>query len=420
MSGDGERERKSKIKKMLVDYFVIAWKNLSNKKLRSWLTVIGIFIGVVAVVSLISLGDGLRTAITSQFGISSTEVISVQAGGLTGYGPPGTGVVSPLTEQDVEAIRKLNTVERAIRRNIVSGKLEFNDKVVFGFATNLPDGSDKQFVYDLLELEPEIGRLLKDGDTDKVVLGNNFYTDKVGLGKKVLPGDVVLIQDKKFEVVGITKKKGSFIFDNIVYVNEKPLGELMKYGDKVDVIGVKVKSKELLNKAKEDIEKLMRKRRDVKEGEEDFQVITPQAALSTVNQVLLGVQIFVSLIAFISIVVGAIGIINTMTTAVLERKRQIGIMKAIGAKNSDIFLQFFIESGLMGLIGGFIGVIFGVTIGYFGTMGINNFVGSQAKPSIDFILVAFTLIGSFIIGCIAGIIPAMNAAKQKPVDSLRG
>lgn len=405
---------------MFIDYFLIAWKNLIHKKLRSWLTVIGIFIGVMAVVSLISLGEGLRNAITSQFGIGTTEVITIQAGGLTGYGPPGSGVVDSLTVEDVEAIARLGTVRRAIRRNIPSGKLEFNDILGFGFVTNVPDGDDRKFMYDTLDLEAETGRLLRDGDTNKVILGNNFFTDKAGFGKPIRPGNTIILQDEKFEVVGIAKKKGSFIFDNIVIVNEKPLEDLMEYGDDVDLIIAQVKDKSIMDKAKEDIEKLLRKRRDVKKGEEDFEVSTPDAALGQVNDVLTAVQMFIVMIASISIIVGAIGIINTMTTSVLERRKEIGIMKAIGARNSDIFFQFFIESGFMGLVGGLVGVIFGVLIGYMGTIGINNFVGSESEPVINLVLIFFTLFGSFMIGSLAGIIPALRAAKQNPVDALRG
>ena len=169
--GDGTKKERSKNNKMLLDYFSLAWKSLTHKKLRSWLTILGIFIGVMAVVSLISLGEGLKTAINSQFGISSTELISVQAGGLSGYGPPGTGVVNPLTEDDADAISKISGVDAVIKRNLPSGKLEFNDIVGFGFAINVPDGNDRKLVYDLVDIEPENGRLLKDGDTGKVVLG---------------------------------------------------------------------------------------------------------------------------------------------------------------------------------------------------------------------------------------------------------
>jgi len=183
---------------------------------------------------------------------------------------------------------------------------------------------------------------------------------------------------------------------------------------------VKVKSQDLMMQAKEDIEKLLRKRRDVKVGEEDFEVSTPAAALETVNQVLLGVQLFIAMIALISVVVGAIGIINTMTTSVLERKKQIGIMKAIGARNKDIFYLFFIESGLMGLIGGIIGVTIGVIVGYVGTIGINQFLGADVQPTIQWGLVVYSLIGSFILGSISGIWPALSAAKKKPVEALKG
>ncbi len=404
---------------MIKDFFFLSLNSLKRRKIRSWLTILGILIGIAAVVSLISLGNGLKAAVNAQFGISSTEVISVQAGGLSGYGPPGSGVINKLTESDVEAIGKLNTVERAVRRNIRSGKLEFNDKAGFGYATNIPDGNDKRFVYEQVDLEAEVGRLLKDGDGNKVMLGYNFYADKTGFGKKIVPGNKILLQDKEFEVVGITKKKGSFILDNIVYLNSKQMEDLLGYGNEADVIAVKVKDKGLIDKAKEQIEELMRKRRGVKKGEEDFEVSTPQASLATVNSVLTGVQTFIVMIALISIIVGAIGIINTMTTAVLERKREIGAMKAIGATNKQIFTIFLIESGLLGLMGGLFGVILGVGVGYAGTTALNSFIGTSTKPAIDIILISVALTGSFLIGAISGIVPALNAAKENPVDALR-
>jgi putative ABC transport system permease protein len=237
---------------MISDYFKISFKNLKHRGVRSWLTLLGIFIGVTAVVALISLSGSLKMAVTSQFGVGSTEVITVQAKGLN-YGPPGSGAVNPLTIKDIEAIERVNGVKRVIRRNIPSGKLEFNDKVVFGYALNVPDGNERKFVYDETQLEPIAGRLLKDGDANKVVLGYNFYADKVGLNKKIKPGDQIFLQDKKFEVVGLTKKKGSFIYDNIVLANDKPLRELMGYGDKVDIIVVQVKDKSMINSVKANI-----------------------------------------------------------------------------------------------------------------------------------------------------------------------
>ena len=214
---------------MIRDYFRLAYKSAKQRKMRSWLTMIGIFIGIAAVVSLISLGSGLKLAVNSQFGVSTTEVITVQAGGVTAFGPPGSGAANPLDVDDMEAIEKLASVERVLRRTIPSGSLEFNDHLIFGLMMNIPDGEDRKFAYETLDVEAEFGRLLKDGDVNKVVLGSNFLEDKVGLEKKVKVGDKILLQEKTFEVVGITKKKGSFIFDNIVHVNEKPLEDLMGY-----------------------------------------------------------------------------------------------------------------------------------------------------------------------------------------------
>lgn len=404
---------------MIQDYFELAINNLKHRGIRSWLTLLGILIGVMAVVALISLGAGLKLAISSQFGVSSTEVISIQAGGISEYGPPGSAVVNPLQKSDVEAIEKLSSVKMTIGRKIESFKLEFNDKIFFGSAINVPSGEKRDFSYEQMNLETEIGKLLEDDDNGKVVLGNNFYTDSVGLGKSIKPGDKVLIQDEKFEVKSILKKQGSFLYDSIVLMNDEDAEELFGYGNDVDIIAAHIKNKDLMDKAKIDIEKLMRKRRDVEEGKEDFEVSTPEAALSTVNDILTGVQIFIAIVASISIIVGAIGIINTMTTSVLERRKEIGIMKSVGATNNDIFMQFFLEASLMGLIGGLTGVLAGTGIGYLGTMGINNFIGASVSPEISFSLIFFTLIGSFVVGGVAGIVPAINAAKLNPVEALR-
>jgi putative ABC transport system permease protein len=162
----------------------------------------------------------------------------------------------------------------------------------------------------------------------------------------------------------------------------------------------------------------MRRRRDVDIGSEDFTVSTPEASLAQINQILNAIQIFVIIVASISILIGTVGIINTMTTSVLERRKEIGIMKSIGARNSQIFAQFFIESGFLGLIGGAAGILLGISLGFFGTLAINNFLGATTQPEINTSLILSALFGSFSIGALAGIFPAMKAAKQNPVQAL--
>ncbi len=199
------------------DHFLLAFNNLRRKGVRSWLTLIGIFIGIAAVVALITLGNGLKVAAMSQFGVESTEIISIQAGGLNAYGPPGSFAVNKLTKDDVDAIQDLGVIEIAAGRHIKSSRLEYNDRVIFGMAISVPEREKGDFVYEEMGLEKEVGQLL-DGDADhgKVILGYNFLVDKVGLEKEVTPGKTVLVQDKSFRVIGITKKKGSFILDNVV------------------------------------------------------------------------------------------------------------------------------------------------------------------------------------------------------------
>jgi putative ABC transport system permease protein len=402
-----------------MNYFILAYRNLRKKGIRSYLTLLGICIGIFAVVSLITLSNGLKLAVGSQFGVSSTELITVEGAG-NGFGHPGSGQVNPLTQRDLQEIEKLSSVKAAVGRVIVAGKIEFNNKVVFGYATNIPSGKDRDILYQQIEAKTAVGRLLKDSDSGKILLGYNFYANKVGLGREIVPGNKVNIQGRDFEVVGIVEKKGSFIFENIVFMNERDIESLYGSIEEWDFINVLPRDKKEIDKTKEDIEKLLRRLRDVKVGEEDFTVSTPEASLEQVNSILNAITIFIIIVASISIFVGAIGIINTMTTSVLERRKEIGIMKAIGATNRQIFMQFFIESGVLGLIGGAIGVIFGVVLGYFGIIGINNFIGAEIQPQISIYLIFFALLGSFLIGAIAGILPAMRAAKQNPVEALRG
>ncbi len=404
-----------------LDSLSFAIKNLRNRRLRSWLTMIGIFIGIAAVVSLIGLGEGLRVGITSQFGFLGSDTLSVRAEGLDFAGPPGSAVVTPLDPELTDKIGKINGVEVAIDRYLESGTLEFNDVLGIGLAMSIPSGSDRKSLEEMANLKAAKGRMLKDGDGRKLVLGFNFYDDGVGFGKAINVGDRVLLNDYKYEVVGILEKKGSFIFDNAVFVNEDiMLDELRSRDNQVDVIAVKVKDVNEIDKVKEDIENLLRKERRVKLGEEDFVVESPQQTLDQLNDILFGVQLFVTIIAVISLLVGGIGIMNTMYTSVLERKKDIGIMKSIGAKNKTIFGLFFIESGYLGLVGGVIGVILGLIMAYgLAFVGRMTLGGDLIQASVSLELIIGALLFSFILGTIFGTLPAVQASKLQPVESLR-
>ena len=404
---------------MLKDYFLFSFNNLKSRRLRSWLTMLGIFIGIAAVVALIGLGEGLRAAINAQFGFLGSDIISITASG--GFGPPGTGVVDPLSDKELDEIKRIPGIKNAAGRILESGKLAFNDKVAFGFAVSMPDGEGRELMEYLMNMKAEKGRLLQDSDSGVVFLGYAFSQEDNPFGKAILPGAKVEILDEEYKVIGILEKKGNFQLDGGVFMNEDDLRNLVdRQGDDYDIIGARFDENADVKEIQADIEKRLRKIRDVDEGDEDFSVQTPNAVLETANSTILAVQIFVYIIAGISLLVGGIGIMNTMYTAVIERTKEIGIMKSIGARNSAIFTLFFIESGFLGAVGGIIGAILGFSL----ANGV-AFVGRLALGSdlidahIGFGLIFGALMFSFFVGSFFGTLPAIRASKLNPVDALR-
>jgi len=203
------------------EYFVLASKNLKKRGIRSALTLLGIFVGIAAVVSLISLGNTLKATINSQFDNISPDIISVQAGGISGVGAPGTGVSNPLTESDAEAIERIGSVEFAVPRSIETIMAEFNDKVSFLSVGSLPDSYRIDDIYRQQSIEAASGRLLRANERGRIIIGANLASGKNnGFEKDLKVGDELLVKGQEFLVTGIIEKKGSFIVDNAVYMNE--------------------------------------------------------------------------------------------------------------------------------------------------------------------------------------------------------
>ena len=190
------------------DYLVLGSKNLRRRGIRSWLTLLGILIGIAAVVSLISLGNTLKETVNSQFNIASVETISVQAGGLTGYGPPGTGVSKPLTKQDAEAIGKLSSVDYAIPQNIKTTRTEFNNIISFLSATSLPNSELIKNIYEINSMEVSSGRLMEKGEDSVIMIGKNLADkDKNPFGRQIDVGNKLNINNVSFRVIGILEGK---------------------------------------------------------------------------------------------------------------------------------------------------------------------------------------------------------------------
>jgi putative ABC transport system permease protein len=404
---------------MIKDFFKISVNNLKRRKLRSWLTMIGIFIGIASVVALITLGNGLQTAITGQLGSLDADSLTVQNAG-TGFGPPGSSVVNKLTDHDLKLIERIKGVEYAnpVLLRMVSAR--YNNGVRFEMMRSAPEEPEfYERFYESQSMEAIEGRLLKKGDSGKVLLGNNF-AKKIKFDKALSSGKTIEINGKDFEVVGILKSSGSLFMNDAIITFHDELKDLLDIGDEIDLIAVRVENTKIVEETSERIEKVLRKDRGLKEGEEDFSVQTPSQVLGAVTDILTAVNVVVVGIAMISLIVGGVGIANTMYTSVLERRKEIGTMKAIGARNSNVLMIFLFESGLLGLVGGIIGALIGIGIAFGVAVGANTAFGSEIiKLNISFALLVSVTTFSFLIGILSGAIPSYQASKLKPVDALR-
>lgn len=404
---------------MFTDYFHLALKNVRKRGIRSWLTMLGVFIGIAAVVSLISLGNGLETAITGQFGALSVDTLTIQ-GADTGFSPPGSTAVRKMTEHDLDIIESVSGIKITIPRYLRFAELEYNKIVGFAAIGSVPEDQDQiKEVYETASIKIAQGRLLEKGDSGVVVLGDDFVKNDL-YGKPIRVGSEVTIKNENFKVVGIIERSSTFFLNGAVFMMEDDIKDLFEVGDEIDFIVVRVEDKNQIEEIADEISRKLRRDRGQKIGEEDFEVQTPSQSLGTVNTIINVINIVVTGIALIALLVGGIGIANTMFTSVLERTKQIGVMKAIGAKNSDILSIFLIESALLGLIGGLVGAFIGLTLAIGVSQIANAALGNEIfSVSVSFPLLLGAVSFALLIGILSGIVPALQASKLNPVEALR-
>ena len=398
----------------MMDYLNLALRTFKHKPIRSWLTIIGIFIGIAAVVALISLGQGLQDAVNKQFEMINPNTIYVLPGsGL--YGTLAAVVGSEkFTDHDINVIKRVSGIEKVVGFSTTLSGIEYGDEIKYAFVVGYDPGETN--LSELNSVSLIAGRELKAGDKYRAIIGYNYYVGDV-FKKKVSLNDNIKISNKTFTVVGVADRVGNPSEDKRIYIPLDTMKEM--YGDTgYATIFAIVKDNYPIDTVAEKIKEQMRRDRGLKSGEEDFTVQTSEQLKESYENILLIVQIIVGGIAGISLLVGGIGIMNTMYTSVLERTREIGIMKTVGAKNSDIMMIFLMESGLLGLVGGILGIIIGVLI----SKGIETVTLQSQLPfsaSYPWWLFVGALSFSFIIGCISGLVPALKAAKMKPADSIR-
>ncbi len=405
---------------MITDYFSYAFKNLKHRKTRTWLTMIGIVIGIAAVVSIISLGQGLKDVVLGQFEDMGADKIMVLPGGSM-FGP-GTGTsVLPLTQKDYTAVQRTKGISAVAGMTYTSSQVTFKDETKYTFVIGLPLDADSRKVFNSMQsFKLDYGRDLKEGDWNVIVIGSSVAKDNKLFENGAQPGNKLTINGVDFKVIGVLEPIGNEQDDRQVYIDLDRERKLFGTEDEYDMLFAQAKPGLDVGEVAEDVKKTLRKSRDLKEGEEDFLVQTTQQIQESFNAIFSVVQWFLIGIATISIVVGGVGIMNTMYTSVLERTYDIGIMKAVGAKNSDILMLFVIEAGTLGAVGGVGGAILGGGLAMIVEIASTSALGMELlKAHLGFELILGAILFSFVVGMVSGALPAKQAASLKPVDALR-
>ena len=401
---------------MITDYFSLAYKNLKKRKLRSWLTILGIIISVATIFMLVSISLGLQSAVEEQFAQLGKDKFFIQPKGQ--IAGPGTDSAAILTQQDMEIIKKVPGVKSTSYFLIGSGKIEFNRETRFYNLVGIPeDAANIMLETGIYKIDS--GRFVQQGDIEDIVIGNNYHYKSV-FSRPVNIGDKVTINGQQFKVRGIIQPVGNPQDDKSIIMPAQQFRVLLNIPERIDQIMVKVDSDSDVREVAKRVEKKLRSSRQVTEDTQDFTILTPEEVLDSFKSILNIITAFLAGVAAISLLVGGIGIANTMFTSVLERTREIGTMKAVGAKNKDILLIFLIESGLIGLTGGIIGTLLGFsvskTIEYIAMHQLGTKLLQAAAPAY---LITGCLLFAFVIGAISGIVPAYRASKPKTVDALR-
>ena len=394
-----------------------SWLSISGNKIRSFLTVLGIIIGVMAVVIMVAVGETVQKQITDQFSSLGTNTIMIRAGAAQSAGVR-TGSRQTLTIQDAEFIARLPDVMAITPVQSGSAQVIYGNK---NWGTSMmgvyPDYTTVQNV------EIEYGTFfdmaaVRNASTYAVI--GPETAEELGLEKNPV-GEVIRIQNTPFTIIGVTKAKGDSAMgsqDDMVLI---PITTLKKrvqgsrFPNAVQMVALKLYETSDNNLAIEQITALLRQRHRLKDDVvDDFQIMDMKQIMETMNTVTGYLKLLLIAIAAVSLLVGAIGIMNMMLVSVAERTREIGIRKAIGARERHIIIQFLSESIMISFLGSMIGLILGVGL----SQGVGRFIlGYNVPFSIWPVVLSVSV--AVIVGLSSGVMPAMKAAKLNPIDSLR-
>ncbi len=435
----------------LADIIRLSLNGLTHRGLRSWLTILGIIVGVAAVIAMLSIGAGMSESMKAQMSNFGADVLTVSTGRTRAFGPEGgfTGRFQPgndgapgsstqtvqittststptLTDTDILAISTAQGVDTVT--GVISGRstVQYLSQTV----TVTVEGVDPAAWNTMTTSQLGSGRFLETGDGNSVLIGSGIAN---GMFDYNLTEDMqIRIGSKTFTIVGILEESGTGSFggnDRTVFMTIQAARDIVTDVDanEYSSIQVKITDTNAVDQIINNVEQVLYTSRQVTSDTADFTVTSPTSMLETIQSTMATLTFFLTGIAAISLLVGAIGIANTMFMSVMERTRLIGILKSIGTKNSEIMKLFITESGIIGLMGGLLGVFLGfIVVGVISSVGINIMgmgrMGTGTSTSVAVVtpeLILFALLFSTIIGIISGLIPARKAANLQIVEAMR-
>ncbi len=410
----------------ILDIGVISVESLRERKFRFALNLLGIMIGCAAVTGLISLTQGMNNEITSQMGILGTSTITIipgtrissmmessEEGGF--MRPPSRGSTLPSTTseldwRDVDILEKIHGIDLVVPR--VSGGQGTYIRKGVTFIVSVDGITDRYFEINEAD-EIIVGRELIRSDKAVVIIGYSLAYPLDGeeqyldVGDRIKLTTVVNKEEKtlSLRIVGILEESGSSFGggDESFMIPIRTYEQFFETGGEYTTIQVKALNPDSIDQLSDEIEDAL----------EDVSVITSDAAMSMVDSIIGTVEAVLSGIAGISLLVAGVGIINTMTVSVMERTREIGVLKAIGARSSDVLVMFLSEAVMTGMVGGTMGAVFGFMLSTF----VGDYVGVTAEISVS--LGAITLLFAVITCVVSGLYPAWRASNLNPVEALR-
>ena len=393
------------------ELFLMAFRSLKRQRLRSYLTLLGMVIGIAAIVALLALSNGLSLAVEEMFEGLGLDTITVQPGQQMGL---SQAISKGIEDNDIDIISNITGVEAVAGFYEGAAIAKYRDRELSAFLIGY-DPAKTEFIQGMGYISLSSGRLLESTDLYSIMISKEFAETALK-DKELTLRQKIEINGMDFRIVGLlddSDMASSFGINNMFWITKDAAQTLFDIEEPVELM-VKVTDERLAEPVAKEIEEKLERAH----GEKDVMVMTTGSLLESFNEVLGIMQAVLIMLAFISVIVGAIGIMNTMLMAVLDRTREIGAMKAIGATNSKILSIFITEAGLLGIAGGSVGVVLGYIVA-FGIGVVAGIMGFNLPIVIDIVVVAIGMFISLGVGIVSGFVPARRAALMDPVVALR-